>query len=260
MARPKGLAVGLLVVVASAMIACAGEPALPVSSQSAASTAVATAPQSNGTATAVTRPSPTATPQSVPTAVLDATPPPSTNTPGQPASTPTAVPQPTGIDPQVTGPERFLIRLKDDLDDPLGYCVDVRGFGSGIRLDADLQAHSCKSTTADDQAFAMIGDPLKGSIVLVDYGLCLRVADHKVGATILLRSCTDGSVSPDFEWLPDGRLRPLTQQGVSQPMLCVGVADGGGEPAGGRNHLRRDLLLLECHEVEPKLITWGMEK
>lgn len=260
MASAKGLVTGLLVAVTLAITACVDAPALPVPTQPATSTVVETAPQSNGTVTAVTHPTPTATPQSVPTAALAVTLTPATNTPGQSASTPTALPQPTGIDPQVTGPERFLIRLKDDLDDPLGYCVDVRGFGSGIRLDADLQAHSCKSSTADDQAFAMIGNPLKGSIVLVHYGLCLRVADRKVGATILLRSCTDGSVSPDFEWLPDGRLRPLTRQGVSQPMLCVGVADGVGEPAGGRNHLRRDLLLLECHEAEPKLITWRMEK
>lgn len=260
MARTRGLVTGLLVVVATAVIACAGEPALPVPNQPATPTAVAAAPQSNGATSTVTRPAPTATTQPVPTPALAVTLTPATDTPGQPASAPTSVPQPTGIDSQTTGPERFLIRLKDDLDDPLGYCVDVRGFGSGIRLDADLQAHSCKSSTADDQAFAMVGAPLKGSIVLVDYGRCLRVADRKVGATILLRSCADGSVSPDFEWLPDGRLRLLTQQGVSQPMLCVGVANGAGEPAGGRNHLRRDLLLLECHEAEPKLIMWKMEK
>ena len=31
--------------------------------------------------------------------------------------------------------------------------------------------------------------------------------------------------------------------------LCVGVAGGAGEPAGGRNHLRRDLVLLDAMKL-----------
>ena len=150
----------------------------------------------------------------------------------------------------------FLISLRDDLDDPLGYCIDVRGFGRGIRLDADLQAHSCKSDSPDDQSFALLGDQQSGGIMLVEYGVCLAAADPKPGASILLRPCADPSIDTGFELLADGRLHLLVEREVSQPMLCVSVAGGPGEPAGGRNHLRRDLFLQDCNEAAPTLIAW----
>ena len=168
--------------------------------------------------------------------------------------------QPTEIDPSATIPDRFLIRLKDDLDDPLGYCIDVRGFGSGIRLDADLQAHSCKSNSPDDQSFAMLDDPPAGGIVLVDHDVCLAVAEPEPGTSILLSPCDDQSVLRQFEWLDDGRVRLIVKQDASSPRLCIGVADGAGEPAGGRNHFRRDLALYDCEDAAPALTTWKPAK
>ena len=166
----------------------------------------------------------------------------------------------TEIEPRTTVADRFLIRLKDDLDDPLGYCVDVRGFGSGIRLDADLQAHSCKSNSPDDQSFAMLDEPPAGGILLVDYEVCLAVAEPEPGSSILLSPCDDESVLRHFEWLDDGRLHLLVKQDASGPKLCIGVADGAGEPAGGRNHLRRDLMLRDCEDAAPALTTWKLAK
>ena len=264
MARAMGLLAGLLAATAAAMIACAGDPSNPAPVDRATPTAVTAAPQSNQIATAAIQPTPTATVQPVLATAVATTPPPATspppaaNTPRRPASTPPPVSPPTEIHSQAAAPERFLIRLKDDLDDPLGYCIDVRGFGAGIRLDADLQAHSCKSTAADDQAFAMIDDPLEGSIVLVDFDVCLAVAEPEAGTSILLRSCGDASVFHRFEWLPNGRLKLLAEHTISQPMFCIGVASGAGEPAGGRNHLRRDLMLYDCENATPALTTWQM--
>ena len=40
--------------------------------------------------------------------------------------------------------------------DPDYYCLDVPGFGGSIRLDAPLQAHTCK-WDADDQLFYVFG-------------------------------------------------------------------------------------------------------
>ena len=41
--------------------------------------------------------------------------------------------------------------------------------------------------------------------------------------------------------------------------LCIGVADGAGEPAGGRNHRRRDLMLYDCRgNMDAALVTWEM--
>ena len=160
------------------------------------------------------------------------------------------------MDSQASGPERFLIRLQDDLDDPLGYCIDVRGFGTGIRLDADLQAHSCKSGTAEDQSFALMGDRQDISILLVDYDVCLAVASPEPGALILLAPCDETAVSQRFQWLNDGRLQLSAEQNAEQSELCIGVAGGTGEPAGGRNHLRRDLMLRDCVETDLALMAW----
>ena len=164
--------------------------------------------------------------------------------------------QPAGTDPQADASERFLIRLRDDLDDPLGYCIDVRGFGANIRLDADLQAHSCKSSTAGDQSFAMLGEPPAAAIVLAHYDVCLAVASPESGASILLAPCADTVVFQRFQWLDDGRLRLLAEPDAPQPNLCVCVAGGAGEPAGGRNHLRRDLMLRDCADTDFALIAW----
>lgn len=244
----------MLVVVFSATVACGGEATHPVPTLTATPAGFAATPASTGTTAATANPPPTSQPP--PTAAVDTTPPLAANTPTPVAPTPTPIPQPASHDSQATAPLRFLIRLQNDLDDPSGYCIDVRGFGAGIRLDTDLQAHSCKSSVADDQAFVLRGGSQKNSIVLVDYDVCLAVADPEPGASILLAPCDDAAVSQRFQWLGDGRLRLLAEQDASRPELCVGVAGGAGEPAGGRNHLRRDLLLRDCNEAESRLITW----
>ena len=179
-----------------------------------------------------------------------------TGVPSPPAPAPTAGSQPTSVVTASETPSPFLIRLQDDLDDPLGYCVDVRGFGSSIRLDADLQAHTCKSNSPDDQSFAMLDELPAGGIVLVDHGVCLAADAPEPGASILLGPCDDASASQQFEWLDDGRIQLRVEQDPPRPNLCIGVADGNGELAGGRNHLRRDLMLRDCANADPTLITW----
>jgi hypothetical protein len=51
---------------------------------------------------------------------------------------------PTSVAPEATAspdsdfPPAFLIQLAAPLDDPDHYCIDVRGFGSGARLQDSL--------------------------------------------------------------------------------------------------------------------------
>ncbi|MXY59576.1 MAG: ricin-type beta-trefoil lectin domain protein [Chloroflexi bacterium] len=53
-----------------------------------------------------------------------------------------------------------------------------------------------------------------------------------------------------FVYGDDGTLR------LDDEDVCLAVAEGDGEPAGGRSHVRRDLLLLRCSEAEPALSQW----
>ena len=150
-----------------------------------------------------------------------------------------------------------LIRLADNLDDPQGYCIDVPGFGDNLRLDAPLQAHTCKPGS-DDQLFALPTDAIP-SIKLKDPMLCITAEEPQPGASLALGTC-GGQPNQDFAPVLDHdqdrlALRVETDTSISWD-LCIGVAAGAGEPAGGRNHLRRDLLLYACDEADPALITW----
>ena len=164
-----------------------------------------------------------------------------------------ADPSPVATDPPLPT-AAGLLRLADNLDDPEGYCVDVAGFGANIRLDAPLQAHTCKPGS-DDQMFAPIASDDGGVIRLVEYERCLEVSAMESGAALIVTKCDAGAASQRFAFDDEGRLHLVPTDG---PALCVGIAGGSGEPAGGRNHLRRDLGMYECESAEPGLIEWEL--
>ena len=160
------------------------------------------------------------------------------------------------LTPHIPGGWR-LIRLADNLDDPQGYCIDVPGFGDNLRLDAPLQAHTCKPGS-DDQLFALPTAAIH-SIELKDLMLCITAEESQPGASLALGTC-GGQPNQDFAPVLDHdqdrlALRVETDTSISWD-LCIGVSAGAGEPAGGQNHLRRDLLLYACDETDPALITW----
>ena len=176
---------------------------------------------------------------------------------------PTVTDVPEGFLP-IHVPSRTQIRLMHRLDaDPDYYCLDVPGFGGSIRLDAPLQAHTCK-WDADDQLFYVFGPIIERDTT--EGRLCVTVSDMATGATLLLDECYfdkaewTGTQIRDEQWFrfPDNP-RPAVLFSLhtgNAGELCVGVAGGAGEPAGGRNHLRRDLRVYDCAAADPSLITW----
>ena len=121
--------------------------------------------------------------------------------------------------------------LKDPLDEPKFYCVGVAGFGASLNISSSLQAHTCKPG-ADDEMFAF-NTPSQGKLYLVEHDRCLE-AD---GGSVYVRSCSES---------------PLQRFAYGEDMT-IRVEGEDGQPAGGRSHLRRDLLLDSCAEVEPSL-------
>ena len=173
--------------------------------------------------------------------------------PEQPATIePTATANPTLAAP--TAMPAGLLRLRDDLDDPQGYCVDVAGFGANIRLNAPLQAHTCKPGS-DDQLFTPIDAVHGGGFRLVVYDRCLAAAIAEPGATVSVAECDSNAATQGFSLADDGRVQLALPD---SPALCLGVAGGFGEPAGGRNHFRRDLMLYDCKAADPSLLTWRL--
>ena len=136
-----------------------------------------------------------------------------------------------------------LVMLADPLDEPEFYCVDVAGFGSSLNVNGPLQAHTCKPG-ADDEMFAF-DRPAEGQLYLVGHDRCVE-AD---GSSLYVRPCSESPLQR-FTHGVDGTLS------VENGGLCLAAAGGSGEPAGGRSHLRRDLVLRPCSEVQPALSRW----
>ena len=162
--------------------------------------------------------------------------PPATPTP--PAALP-ATPAPT---PEPEGQDS-LIQLIDPLDEPEFYCVDVPGFRDSLRTDRPLQAHTCKPGAADE--LFRFNQPAAGQLYMVAYDLCVEAE----GDLAYTRPCTDAPAQR-FTHAGNGAIR--TEIGE----LCLAMAGGSGEPAGGPSHLRRNLRLQPCSAVEPALSRW----
>ena len=139
-----------------------------------------------------------------------------------------------------------LIQLQDPLDEPEYYCVDVPGAGLSLNLQGALQAHTCKLSAAEDETFTF-NYPAVGQIYIEAYELCVE-AD---GAELRLQECAD-QPRQQFEF-EDGQIRLRT---AGEETLCLAVAPGAGTPTGGPSHLRRDLGLQPCSEVEAVLSEW----
>jgi len=140
-----------------------------------------------------------------------------------------------------------LFKLLDGLDDPMHYCLDVPGFRASVQLKSPLMAHTCKPG-AEDELFTT-NYPKPGQIYIEAYKLCAQasISEKKV----YLKDCSDAP-EQRFSYTSNKKL----QVSSSKEPLCIVVADGSGEPAGGRNHLRRDLLLQKCSDTKDKLSQW----
>jgi triacylglycerol lipase len=139
-----------------------------------------------------------------------------------------------------------LLRTAQALDEPRGYCLDIAGFGTTLRLDDPLQAHTCKyGAPLDDQRFERMPN---GSIKASLYERCLAASALRAGATLLVRRC---GAAPAQRWtVAWGRLSPATRRD-----LCVSVANVKGEIAGTPAlvtpvYRRRDLTLERCDDAQ----------
>jgi hypothetical protein len=138
-----------------------------------------------------------------------------------------------------------LLRTIHLLDDARGYCLDIPGEGSTLRLDDALQGHTCKyGGPLDDQRFERTA---AGAIKATTYNRCLAAAGLEPGAKLMLRPCADAPVQQwSMAW---GRLSP-----VSRPDLCVSLSGEKGQPAGtplliSPVYRRRDVALEPCSDA-----------
>ena len=155
---------------------------------------------------------------------------------------PTDAPEPAPEDTPMP-PDGTLLQLADPLDEPEFYCVDVVGTGDGIMLDRPLQAHTCKPGSGD-QLF-QVNTPSDGQVYLPVYNRCLEAREQ----SLYVSDCSDTPMQK-FEFGDDGAIKTVESGG------CLTVAAGEGEEAGGRSHVRRDLLVSPCEGLEPAVTQW----
>ena len=177
----------------------------------------------------------------------------------QPSPAPTSTPRSDGTftpAPIVNSDQAaaVFIRLADPLDEPEYYCLDVPGAGAGVRLGNPLQAHTCKlRTEAADELFAM-DRPSDAQIYMPAYDLCLAASESGAGAVLWLEPCADSPLQR-FVYTAEGQISP---QGQDQ--LCLVIDPAPGIPTGGPSHLRRDVYLENCEEIDPSLTRWLLDE
>ena len=149
--------------------------------------------------------------------------------------------------------EPAFLRTTAALDEPRGYCIDIRGQGAGLRLDAPLQGHTCKLRNWVDM---LIDDGLgvaAGRLYMPEYDQCIAATGAEPGADLILTGCTGG---PLQLWVhsPGGRI-VLSQAA----QLCITLAPGAGLNAGGVQYLRRDLALALCDPAADERQIWAFQ-
>lgn len=144
-----------------------------------------------------------------------------------------------------------LIQLRDPLDEPEYYCVDVPGFGRSLNLQGALTAHTCKPG-ADDEMF-LFNSPAAGQISMPAYDLCVEASGEEAGSTLQLAGCSDAPLQR-FRYEENGRIR--LEKWTADGELCLTVGPEPGEPTGGPSHLRRTLTLETCSQVDESRVLW----
>ena len=126
--------------------------------------------------------------------------------------------------PATSSADRGLLRTAEALDEARGYCLDIAGVGSTLRLDDPLQAHTCKyGAPLDDQRFERVA--ASSAIRAGAYDRCLAATALEPGAKLVLRGCAG---TPAQRWtLAWGRLSPESRRD-----LCVSLTGEKGQIAG----------------------------
>lgn len=149
------------------------------------------------------------------------------------------------------------LRLKDRLDRPVdGYCLDILGVGSNLRLDVPIFAHNCKPGLTPDSAVVLRED---GMIEFPAVRLCVTAAGVNgralPGASIILRPCGqraaffESKPLQTFSFADDGRAM------LKGSSLCLAVGDIS-DTTYSPNDRWRVLSVEDCDSTPARFARW----
>jgi hypothetical protein len=158
-----------------------------------------------------------------------------------------------------------LLRLQDNLDEPRGICIDIRGFRDSIDLHVPVQAHTCKPDPDRREDGMFIVERIleqSGTTRFRNptYDVCLDVLSAEERGSIFVRKCSDAE-SQQFTISALGEIRP-----VPNPGTCVTVSPspshpavlGGTEIKPGITFVARAMSLATCKYVNKIYKTWAL--
>ena len=162
------------------------------------------------------------------------------------------------LSPTIGLGESVEIYIRDQLDEPRGYCLDIKGYKIKAKINNGLQAHTCYSYQGEiavDQAFDSL-KLTKNQFFLPVFDVCMESGSIAVSAPIRLNKCNYGKLQ-DFKLDIKGRIYPS-----SDTKLCLTVEQGQSKKGGGGSpvHLKRNLTLQPCSSALRPYQIWSTRK
>ena len=150
------------------------------------------------------------------------------------------------------------IRSLNQLDEPRGYCIDIKGHKSKAKVDRGLQAHTCYSyqgNIAVDQGFDYV-KLSRNEFYLPAFNVCMEAASFTSSSKIGLGDCKNKNLQK-FEWDKKNRIRLTGGQD-----FCVTISQGQSRNGGGGSpvHKIKNLSLEICSDQLESYQTWGIRK
>ena len=150
------------------------------------------------------------------------------------------------------------VYLLNQLDDPRGFCIDVRGHKYKAQVNKGLQAHTCYSYQGEispDQGFSS-HKLSKNQFILPSFNVCMEASSLAPSANLRLKKC-DQSKLQNFEWSNENKIYLIGNR-----KLCLTVDQGQSKKGGGGSpvHLMRNLSLELCTESLNSYQAWGVRK
>ena len=150
------------------------------------------------------------------------------------------------------------VYLLNQLDDPRGFCIDVRGHKYKAQINKELQAHTCYSYQGEispDQGFSS-HKLTKNQFILPSFNVCMEASSLTPSANLRLRKC-DRNKLQNFEWSNENKIYLIGNR-----KLCLTVDQGQSRKGGGGSpvHLMRNLSLELCTGSLNPYQAWGARK
>ena len=150
------------------------------------------------------------------------------------------------------------IYLLNQLDDPRGFCIDIKGHKLKAKINKGLQAHTCYSYQGEispDQGFNS-RKLTKNQFILTSFNVCMEASSLTPSANLKLRKC-DRNKLQNFEWSNKNKIHL-----IGNKKLCLTVDQGQSKKGGGGSpvHLMRNLSLELCTESLNLYQAWGVRK